>query len=341
MSGTPFFRQTSKTSAMAVIWGIAGAGDDPGRADGARADADLDGVDAEVDELLGRPGRADVAGDELLGRELLLEGPDGVEDPLGVAVGVVDDDDVALGGDQGPGPVEEVRADADRGADPEAAQAVLGRVGVLDALQDVLVGDEALEVVVLVDDEELLDLVLVEDLLGVLERRPDGDGDELAGHDLLDRQVQAALEADVAVGQDADELVRLVRDGQARDAVLLHDLEGPGDLVLGPERDGLDDHAALVALDLVDLLGLALDRQVAVDDADAALLGQGDGHARHGHGVHGRADDGDVERDVAAEPGRDRGLLGDDVRLGREDEDVVEGEGFPDLVVEHGASLVP
>jgi hypothetical protein len=210
---------------------------------------------------------------------------------------------------------------------PTAAptQAVLGGRGVLDLLEDVLVGDQALEVVVLVDDEELLDLVVVEDLLRVLERRPDRDGDELLGHDLLDGQVQAALEADVAVGQDADELVGLVRDGQTGDVVLPHDLEGPGDLVLGPEGDGLDDHAALVALDLVDLLGLDLDREVAVDDADAALLGHGDGHARRGHGVHGRADEGDVEGDVAAQPGGDRGLLGDDVRLGRDDEDVVEG----------------
>jgi hypothetical protein len=282
------------------------------------------GVDAEVDELLGRPGRADVAGDELLFRELLLERPDRVEDPLRVAVGVVDDEDVALGRDEGPGPVEEVGADADGGADPQPAHTVLGRVGVLDPLEDVLVGDQPLEVVAVVDDEELFDLVIVEDFLRFVERGPDGDGDKLAGHDLLDRQVEAALEADVPVGQDADELVRLVRDGQARDAVFLHDLEGPGDLVLGPEGDGLDDHAALVALDLIHFLGLAFDREVAVDDADAALLGQGDGHPGHGHRVHGRADDGDVEGDVAAQPRRDRGRGGDDVRLGREDEDVVE-----------------
>ena len=191
----------------------------------------------------------------------------------------------------------------------------------------------------LVDDEQLLDLMVVEDLLRVLERGPDRDGDELAGHDLFDSQAQALLEADVPVGQDADQLVGFVGDGQARDVVFLHDLEGLGDLVLRAEGDGLDDHAALVAFDLVDLLGLLRDLQVAVDDPDAALLGQGDGHPGHGHGVHGRADEGDVERDVPAQARRDRGVLGDDVGLGREDEDVVEGEGFPDLVVEHGSSL--
>ena len=36
-------------------------------------------------------------------------------------------------------------------------------------------------------------------------------------------------------------------------------------------------------------LGLLLDGEVAVDDADSALLGHGDGQARLGYGVHGGA----------------------------------------------------
>ena len=56
---------------------------------------------------------------------------------------------------------------------------------------------------------------------------------------------------------------------------------------------------------------------VAVDDAQAALLGQGDGHPGRRHGVHGRADDRDVEGDVPAEAGPDVGVGGLDVGLGR------------------------
>ena len=131
---------------------------------------------------------------------------------LGVAVGVVDDEDVALGRDQGLGPLERVLADADRRPDPQAAERVLGRARVLGPLEDVLVGDEPLEVVVLVHHHDLLDLVLVEELLGLLERSADGDGDELPGHDLVDRGAQPGLEPDVPVGQDADQLVVLVGD---------------------------------------------------------------------------------------------------------------------------------
>ena len=215
-----------------------------------------------------------------------------------MAMGIVDDESVALGRDQGPGPVEPILSDADGGPDPEAAQAVLGRVGILDSLEDVLVGDHPLEVAGVVDDEEFLDLVLVKDLLGVGQRRPNRNRNQVLGHNFLDGQVEPALEPDVPVGQNADELVSLVRDREPRDALLAHDLQGLADLVLRPEGDGLDDHAALVALDLVDLLGLGLDGQVAVDDADPALLGDGDGHPRCRHRVHGRAEDGDVGRDL-------------------------------------------
>ncbi len=74
MSGMPFVPRHLGDVGDGRDLGDAGAGDDPGRADRPRADPDLDRVDAEVDELLGRPGRADVAGDELLAGELLLAG---------------------------------------------------------------------------------------------------------------------------------------------------------------------------------------------------------------------------------------------------------------------------
>ena len=83
---------------------------------------------------------------------------------------------------------------------------VLDGVGVLQLLLDVLDGDEAFELVVVVDDEELFDAVLVEDLFGLLERGADGDGDEvLLGHHVVDGNVGAGDEAEVAVGEDADQ----------------------------------------------------------------------------------------------------------------------------------------
>ena len=64
---------------------------------------------------------------------------------------------------------------------------------------------------------------------------------------------------------------------------------------------GFDDHPALGALDPIDLGRLLLDRQVLVDDAEAAVLGHGDGQPRFGDRVHRRADERHVEPDVTGE----------------------------------------
>ena len=61
--------------------------------------------------------------------------------------------------------------------------------GILHRLLDVLDGDQPLQPVVAIDDEQLLDLVLVQDLARRVERRADRHGDQrLARHDVGDRR---------------------------------------------------------------------------------------------------------------------------------------------------------
>ena len=106
-------------------------------------------------------------------------------------------------------------------------------------------------------------------------------------------QVESCFEAQIAIGQNADEL-SMTRHGNARDPIALHQFERVGDLLFRLDRDRIDDHAALSALYAVDFFRLTLDAHVLVDDADAALLGQRDREVRLGHRVHGRAEDRDV-----------------------------------------------
>ena len=65
-----------------------------------------------------------------------------------------------------------------------------------------------------------------------------------------------------------------------------------------------------------------------MDDADAAELGHGDGHAAFGHGVHGGADERRVEGDVAGEPGGGGGVGREEVRIVHFEGDVIEGQGL-------------
>ncbi len=103
----------------------------------------------------------------------------------------------------------------------------------------------------------------------------------------------------------------------------------------GRDGDRVDDHAGLGALDLVDLAGLLLDGEIAVDDAHASLLRHGDGQARLGDGVHGCREEGRVESDLPGEPGLGADLGGDDFAVGRYEEDVVEGQGFGNREIDH------
>ncbi len=167
--------------------------------------------------------------------------------------------------------LERILGDADRRAAAQPAERVLARVRILDRLLDVLDGDEPLQPEVLVDDEQLLDLVPVQDLARLVERRADRHGEErVLRHHLADRPLDVGLEAQVAVGQDADQppfLAAVLGDRHARDPVALHQVERFVDPVGGGERDRVDDHAALRPLHAIDLGRLLLDRQVLVDDA--------------------------------------------------------------------------
>ena len=91
-----------------------------------------------------------------------------------VAVRRVDDDDVDLGGDERGDALHRVGRPADGSAREQAAVFIARGVGVLDALFDVLDGDQALEVALFVDDGQLFDAVLAQNFLRLFERGADG-----------------------------------------------------------------------------------------------------------------------------------------------------------------------
>ena len=63
-----------------------------------------------------------------------------------------------------------------------------------------------------------------------------------------------------------------------------------------------------------------------MDHAESAVLGHGDGETRFGDGVHRRREDRNVEPDVAREPRRYIDEVRMQIRLGRLQKHVIEGE---------------
>ena len=307
--------------------GHAHAGDDAGGADGAGPDADLDRVGAGVDQVPGGVGRGDVAGDDV-DLEALLDLLDRVDDVLRVAVGGIDADDIDIRCDQGFDPLVLVHADG--GSDPQPAAAVPGGLRVLLDAVDIPHRDQAGQFALAVDQQQLLDLVVPEDALGLFETGAGRAGDQVGlGHDGADLDIEILEELQIAPGEDADELLAL-DDRDARDVLLAHQFLGPADGLLGREGDRVEDDAVLGPLDLGDLPPLGLDGEVLVDDADAAFLGQGDGQGGLGDRIHGRRDDRDVDRDVFREPGAGVRLVGHEIALARDQEDIIECNAFGD-----------
>ena len=71
---------------------------------------------------------------------------------------------------------------------------------------------------------------------------------------------------------------------------------------------------------------LAIDGKIAVQHADAAVTGHGDGHVGLGDGVHRGGDRRDLHRDVAGEMGGGVHFGRNDVRLVRQQQHIVIGE---------------
>ena len=77
-------------------------------------------------------------------------------------------------------------------ADAQTALRIFCGIGILQFFLNVFDGDEALEVIILVDDEQLLDAMPVQNQLGFLKRSTDRNRDQvLLGHDLGDGQIRA------------------------------------------------------------------------------------------------------------------------------------------------------
>ncbi len=247
-----------------------------------------------------------------------------------MAVGGVGHEHVDAGLDQRGRALPGVAEVADGRTHHEAAVAVLAGVRELLGLHEVLDRDEPGEAAAVVDDREPLALVLAQQQRGLVPADPLVPRDERhrrhdVGHEGV-RPLGDGREAQVAVGHDAEQDVVLVDDRQAGDAVLAAALVELLEGGLRVDRDRVGDHPGLGPLHEVDLVGLVLDREVAVQHAEAALARHRDRHPRLGHGVHRGGDQRHAQRDLTGQP-RGRVDLGrDDVGLAREQQDVVVGE---------------
>jgi hypothetical protein len=180
-----------------------------------------------------------------------------------------------------------------------------------------------------VDHQYFFDAMAVQQLQHFVFVRAFLDRDELvlARHDVAHRILGLLLETQVAAGDNADQL-SVLHHRHAGDAVRAHDLHHVADRGVRHHRDRIADHPGFELFHQPHFGGLAFDRHVLVDDADAAGLRHRDREARLGHGVHGRGQHRNVQADVARQARGKIDVARQDVRVCGDERDVVESERF-------------
>ncbi len=265
--------------------------------------------------------------------EFLAQAGDRLRHQRRVAVGRVDDDDIGAGFDQGDRAFIPRVANRRGATDQQPAGRVLGGVRIGLGLFDILDRDQARGAIGVVDDDDALDAVHGHQLarFGGIDAFVDGD-QPFAGHQVGSALGAVRFKTDVAVGQHADQLVRVAFDHrEAGDRAARDDGADFVEARIGIDGDRVDDHARFETLDVTDLVSLLLVGHVAVDDAHTAGLGHGYRQAGLGDRIHGRRDQRDVQIDAAGEFCTRVNLGRHNVRRTRFEQNVVEGEAFANI----------
>ena len=163
-------------------------------------------------------------------RILALDLPHAVDDAARMAVGGVDHDDVDAGLHQALEPLVAVAADADGGAGAQLAGGVLGGVGMLGRLEDVLDGHQAAQLERRVHHQHALEPVLVHQRLGFVEARAFAHRDQPFA-----RRHDASTGASSRVSKRRSRLVTMPT------TVLPSHHRQPGDAVLAGDGDHFAD----------------------------------------------------------------------------------------------------
>ena len=246
-------------------------------------------------------------------------------------MGRIKNQNVRLRLDQRLGPFQHIGGDADGGRTEQAPSLIAGGVGISDRLFDILDGDEALELIIVINDRQLFNFVFREDLLRLLKGGADRCGNQMVlGHDLPDRNVKVGQKAQIAVGDDADQPHASVADRHTGNLIPAHQRVGVGHIVIGRKVEWIDDDPVFRTLDLVHLGHLFLDGHIFVDDPDSPFAGNGYRHRRGGHSIHRGGDQRGVEDNVPGQHSMQVNIPGGYLRIGGDQQHVVEGESFAD-----------
>ena len=291
-----------------------------GDADRAAADADLHEIGTRLGEEAEAIAVHDITRADLYGVAVVFADPlDRDTLPLGIAFGTVDAENVRAGVHEC-GHALGIVTRVDAGADHEALLTV-DELEFIALMRSVILPEhEIRETLILIHQRESVQLMIPDHIVRLGKRRVRGGADQLLErrHELLHLHVDGhAADAVVTARDQTQELTvggSIVGHGDGRVAASFLQLENVRERVVGGNVRITDYETGLIRFYLFDHRGFALDTLGAVDEAHAALGGQGHGHTVVGDGLHDRGDQRDVQGDrrfLAFSELNERGLQAD------------------------------
>ena len=171
------------------------------------ANSDPQRVGARVNQGLGAVGGGHVAGDHLDIGAFAFGRYQRRNHVVRVAVRRVDTQRVNAGAPQRRDALGAVGSHSNRGAHPQASQAVLARRGIAHRFVHVLDRDQPAQPLLIVDQRQLFNSMGLQDVLGRIQVDAQFGGDHLGRHQLAHRLVQPLDEAQVAIGKHPHQTV--------------------------------------------------------------------------------------------------------------------------------------
>jgi len=147
---------------------------------------------------------------------------------------------------------------------------------------------------------------------------------------IFNRLAEIGFKPQIAVGHDADHAAARIDNGQPGNLVLVRQREHVAHFHVLRNGDRVFDDAAFKAFDLRYLRGLCAGSHVLVNYPDSAFLRDGNRQARFGYRVHRGGQQRNIETDGTREPGGQAYIAGQDGGVGRNQQNIVEGQGFLD-----------
>ena len=181
-----------------------------------------------------------------------------------------------------------VGSNAHTGSHPQTSFGVFGSQRFVFSFGNVFIGYQTYEFVVFVDNGKFFNFVLLEYLCRFLQVCTFGGGNQpLAGHNLFDLFVHPTFKTQVAVGDNTDQGVIIIHNGNASNFKLFHQIESILYGFVWLNRHGSINHPVFCSFYHFHLARLLRNGHILVNYTDTAFPGNGNSHGSLRHCIHG------------------------------------------------------